>query len=466
MQHHTHAGTRSYSEDIFSKLAWLQQADDPLTLLLQIARNRRGCISVQMGSHRVLVVTAAEHFRQVLATNSANYGKYLEGMTPIFGRSMITMDGALWQKVRAIEQPAFHPEALAGYVPHLLSAIDARVARWRGLETGAVIDIGPEMWGLAVDMICKALFDRETPFNPYFVYNAIEAFTTVANHRSDGKLGEAPFPPRTRADRADATDDAVAYATEVWNSLPELVLAAAPLQNRERSLLRMIEAAADAATGEFDRSQVIDEIKQYIWAGTETTALVLTWALYLLAKHPDAADQIRRETAAVCGDRQPTISDFERLTHTRSVVSETMRMYPPIWSLARRAENDDVIADQQIQAGDIVMLWVYAAHHDPRYWDDPLRFDPKRFGERTKAPAPYTYLPFGGGRRSCIGSAMSQIEMVLALSLILREFDIEYVGDAPPAVKLTVVLSPNGGLPLRISRRRGRLGRTEHPQSA
>ncbi|HVU42425.1 MAG TPA: cytochrome P450 [Xanthobacteraceae bacterium] len=442
-----------YSRGIWSKLAMLQNAGDPLTLLLQIARNRRGCIPLQMGSQRVFLLTAAEQFKQVLATNSANYGKYLEGMTPIFGRSMITMDGALWQKMRAIQQPAFHPDALAEYVPHLLSAIDARVARWRGLEDGAVLDIGPEMWGLAVDMICKALFDRETPFNPDFVYNAVEAFTTVTNHGSVGKFGEAP--PRAQNDGKDATDDAIAYATNVWDSLPELVLSAPPFQNRERTFLRMVEAAAaDPAIGEFDRAQVIDEIKQYIWAGTETTALVLTWALYLLAKHPDVADQIRHEVDAICGAHTPTLADFERLTFTRSVVSETMRMYPPIWSLARIAEGPDAIDGQQIQAGDIVMLWVYVAHHDPRYWDDPLSFEPKRFGERTKAPAPYTYLPFGGGKRACIGSTMSQIEMVLALSRLLREFNLHTVGD-PPGVKLSVVLSPNSRVPLRVERRKG-----------
>jgi enediyne biosynthesis protein E7 len=441
-----------YSRGIWSKLAMLQNAGDPLTLLLQIARNRRGCIPLQMGSQRVFLLTAAEQFKQVLATNSANYSKYLEGMTPIFGRSMITMDGALWQKMRAIQQPAFHPDALAEYVPYLLSAIDARVDRWRGLEDGDVLDIGPEMWGLAVDMICKALFDRETPFNPSFVYNAVEAFTTVTNHGSVAKFGEAP--PRAPNDGKGATDDAVAYATSVWDSLPELVLSAPPFQNRERTFLKMIEAAAaDPAIGEFDRSQVIDEIKQYIWAGTETTALVLTWALYLLAKHPDVADQIRHETNTICGDRTPTLADFERLTFTRSVVSETMRMYPPIWSLARSAEGPDVIDGQEIQAGDIIMLWVYVAHHDPRYWDDPLTFDPKRFGERTKAPAPYTYLPFGGGKRACIGSTMSQIEMVLALSRIVREFNLHPAGDRP-GVKLSVVLSPNSRVPLRLERRR------------
>jgi cytochrome P450 len=141
MRERTEPGIQNAEQGIWSKLAALQNAGNPLGLLLQIARNGRGCIPLQMGSQRVLLVTAPEDFKQVLATNSARYSKYLEGMRPIFGKSMITMDGALWQKMRAIQQPAFHPDALAEYVPHffagaastpILRSISApRPGRWR-----------------------------------------------------------------------------------------------------------------------------------------------------------------------------------------------------------------------------------------------------------------------------------------------------------------------------------------------
>ena len=155
---------------------------------------------------------------------------------------------------------------------------------------------------------------------------------------------------------------------------------------------------------------------------------------------------------ATASPRSPT--HHRSSSFTRNVIAETMRMYPPIWSLARRAEADDVIGGHDIKAGDTVLLWVYVAHHDPRYWDEPGRFDPDRFAsERAKARAPYSYLPFGGGKRACIGSSMSQIEGALALSLLLRKFDLEYAGDGPPGVNLTVTLSPKNGLPMRIRRR-------------
>jgi cytochrome P450 len=443
----THAGGSAYG--IWPKLASLHNAGNPLGLLLQIARHHDGCIPLQMQSQRVFLITEAQHFKHVLQSNSANYTKYLDGMTPIFGGSMITMDGALWQKMRGLQQPAFHPDMMSEYVPHFLAAIGKGKDRLTQLaRSGEPVDICEETWALAADMTCKALFDRETPFNPYFVFKAVKAFTNVTNHDSG---------PAQNGDggHQNGNDGKIAHATGTWAALPDIVLGAAPLQGRERTLLRFIEAAAeDAAIPEFDQRQVLDEIKQYIWAGTETTALMLAWALYLTSAHPDVADRIRHEAGRVFGDREPGLPDYMKLTYTRNVIQETMRMYPPIWSLARKAEAADVIGGHDIKAGDTIVLGTYMVHHNPRYWDHPDRFDPDRFAsDRAKGRAPYSYLPFGGGKRACIGSAMSQIEAALALSLFLRDFEFEYAREEPPRISLTVTLSPKQGLPLRVRRR-------------
>jgi len=443
----THAGGSAYG--IWPKLAALHNSGNPLGLLLQMARHHDGCIPLQMRSQRVFLITEAQHFKHVLQTNGANYTKYLDGMTPIFGGSMITMDGALWQKMRGIQQPAFHPDMMSEYVPHFLAAIGKGKDRLTQLaRSGEPVDICEETWALAADMTCKALFDRETPFNPYFVFKAVKAFTNVTNHDSGPvQNGDGGY--------RNGNDGKIAHATGTWAALPDIILGAALLQGRERTLLRFIEAAAeDAAIPEFDQRQVLDEIKQYVWAGTETTALMLAWALYLTSAHPEVADQIRHEASSVFGDREPGLPDYLKLTYTRNVIQETMRMYPPIWSLARKAEAGDVIGGHDIKAGDTIVLGTYVVHHNPRYWDHPDRFDPDRFAsDRAKGRAPYSYLPFGGGKRACIGSAMSQIEAALALSLFLRDFEFEYAREEPPRISLTVTLSPKQGLPLRVRRR-------------
>ena len=214
----------------------------------------------------------------------------------------------------------------------------------------------------------------------------------------------------------------------------------------------MIEAAvADPSIPEFDQQQAIDELKQYLWAGTETTALTLAWALYETARHPQAAERIRREGETVYGERDPTAADYSALAYTRAVIQETMRLYPPIWMLVRVAIKPDVIDGKEIRAGDKVALFAYGAHHSAKYWENPERFVPERWmDEAAKKRKPFTYLPFGGGKRACIGGAMSQVENVLALSILLRRFRPEYVGCEPPGINATVTLTPRGGLPFKI----------------
>ena len=239
---------------------------------------------------------------------------------------------------------------------------------------------------------------------------------------------------------------------DVWAGVPPEVIAADPREARERTLLKMIEAAvADPTIPEFDQQQAVDELKQYLWAGTETTALTLAWALYLTSRQPEAADRIRREGETVYGDREPTAADYSALAYTRAVIQETMRLYPPIWMLVRVAAKADVVDGKEIRPGDKVALFAYGAHHNAKFWDNPEAFVPERWlGDAAKKRKPYTYLPFGGGKRSCIGGAMSQVENVLALSILLRRFRPEYVGPEPPGINATVTLTPKGGLQFKI----------------
>jgi cytochrome P450 len=253
----------------------------------------------------------------------------------------------------------------------------------------------------------------------------------------------------------EMTEQSAAKAMDVWAGVPDLVLAANPREHREKTLLKMIEAAvADPEVPEFDQQQAVDEFKQYLWAGTETTALTLAWALYLASAHPEAAERIRQEGEDVVGDRDPTADDYGALAYTRAVIQETMRLYPPIWALIRVAAEEDQIGDKTILPGDRVVMFAYGVHHDKRFWEAPEEFRPERWmGDAAKKRQKYTYLPFGGGRRSCIGGAMSQVENTLALSMLLRRFQPEYTGIMPAGISGTVTLTPRGGLNFKVHER-------------
>ncbi len=435
---------------IWFKLSPLTKGgENPMNVLQQMTQRYGGVIPIRMQSTRIFILSEPEHFKHVLVSKLGKYIKYFDGLKPIFGKAMITVDGEPWQKIRAPQQPAFHPDMFAEYVPFFIAAIDEKMAQWEKLAiSGEPVEMVEQTWTLAADMICKALFNRDMPFDPHFVFKCVKTYTDVLNHkeiRAKKKTGEL----------FEVTEEDAAKAMEEWAAVPLAVMDAEQRDAREKTLLSMIqEKVADEDAPEFDAQQAVDEIKQYLWAGTETTALTLAWALYLTSRHPEASERIRREGEEVYGDRAPTAADYSGLAYTRAVIQETMRLYPPIWALIRTCDEEDEIDGKKIMPGDQVMLFSYGAHHSEKFWTDPEKFDPERFmGERMKKRVKYSYLPLGGGRRSCIGGAMSQLENTLALSLLLRRFRPEYVGNEPPGINATVTLTPKGGLHFKIHER-------------
>lgn len=423
----------------------LKNQDNPMRILMRMAQQYGPVIPVNMANQRIVLVTEPEYFKHILVTKADSYIKYFDGLKPIFGKSMITHDGALWQKVRMPQQPAFHPDAFTEYVPFFIDAIKSKMEQWAKLaKSGESFEMVEQTWTLAADMICKALFDREMPFNPHVIFKYVKTYTDVTNHR-EIRL------KRQKDALFEVGEDETAKAVEAWWSVPPAVIGAEAVDAREKTLLKMIEqAVADPSIPEFDQQQAIDEIKQYLWAGTETTALTLAWALYLVSKHPEAAEKIRREGETVYGDREPTAADYSGLVYTRSVIQETMRLYPPVWSLIRVATEHDVIAGKEIRPGDRIVVFGYGAHHNEKYWPEPEAFMPERWTDKSFKQVKLSYIPFGAGKRSCIGGAMSQVENTLALSILLRRFRPEYVGKEPPGLNATVTLTPRGGLHFRV----------------
>jgi cytochrome P450 len=444
----TYAKTLGAESSIWFKISPFTNSPDPMGVLKRLCDRQNGCVPVNFRSERLLFLSEIDYIKHVLVDNVDNYTKYFDGLKPIFGNAMITIDGALWQKVRQPQQPYFHPNVYASYMPHFMVAVRSKMDEWSKLaKAGEPVEMLEQTWGLAADMVCRALFDREVPFNPRAVFGAVKAYTDVSEHKSirlkkvaGGGLAEI------------TGDEAPAQAIGAWLSLPEAVLSAKPWQNRDKTLLKMMQAAeTDATMPAWDHQQMLDEIKQYLWAGTETTALTLGWCLYLLSKHPEVAEKIRREGEEVYGDREPNAEDLEKLTYTRSVVLETLRLYPPAWAFIRTAVAADEIAGQKVEPGDRVVLLPYLVHHSEKYWEQPEEFRPERFAPGSiKKRVKYSYLPFGAGKRFCVGGQMAQMETALALSQLVRRFRCEYAGASAPKIAASVTLMPKGGLPFRL----------------
>ncbi|HEY7645842.1 MAG TPA: cytochrome P450 [Hyphomicrobiales bacterium] len=444
---HTHVQSLGEAESVWFKLGLLTNETHPMQVLMRLSDRYGGCVPINIKDDRIFFISDVDGIEQVLVKNVDKYGKYFDGLRPIFGNSMITIDGALWQKIRMPQQPAFTPKMFGEYLPYLLSSVKDKTEEWaRFAETGESINMLEETWGLAASMVCKALFDRQVPFNPQVIFRAVKTYTDVGQHR---QIRQKKVAGQTEVSTAEGAADAILK----WLSVPSTVLAAEGIGGRETTLLSMMRGAvANPDTPEFTEAQIIDEMKQYLWAGTETTALTLAWCFYLLHLNSHVAERIRREGEDTYGDRMPTWEDIHGLTYTRSVIQETMRLYPPIWSFMRQAVAEDEIGGHKVKPGDKMVMCAYIIHHHPKYWQDPENFDPSRFSpENATKRAKYSYLPFGAGKRSCIGGALSLVENTLALTQLLRRFRPEYLGQVPAGISATVTLTPEkGALPFRI----------------
>ena len=210
----------------------------------------------------------------------------------------------------------------------------------------------------------------------------------------------------------------------------------------------------DAGHGDEDRPlsprELRDEVLTLMIAGHETTANALAWTWHLLSTWPDAARAIRDEVRDVLGDRRDVeFEDLQKLSWTRNVIQEVMRLYPPLWFIPRSVERDTRLGGVHMPRGAMVLVSPYVLHLDPRFWDNPAGFDPSRFNER---PQPYTYLPFGMGSRTCLGRNFALMEMTLIVAMVVRAFDVARVPGHPVRPMTMLTLRPRYGIRVQLSR--------------
>jgi cytochrome P450 len=192
---------------------------------------------------------------------------------------------------------------------------------------------------------------------------------------------------------------------------------------------------------------VLSESMQLLVAGHETSSNALSWLLYLLSTHPGCLARVRQEFESVLGDAPLGYADVLKFEFTTQVIFEGLRLYPPFWMIDRMAVADDSVGDMAIPRGSTVIVYVYGAHHAPRYWPNPENFDPERFTkEEVKQRAPFTFLPFGGGPRVCIGQHYAMLQILMILSELIRRYDFELVPGQAIEARPMVILRPKNGI--------------------
>ena len=422
---------------------------DPTGFSLRIAREYGDAAYFRLGRQHAVQLNHPDLIRDVLVTNHRQFqkGRGLGFAELIFGNGLVCSEGEFHLRQRRLIQPAFHRERLAAHVPGVLQAAVVAGRRWRA---GQTLDMFNEMMHVTASVAAKALFSSDVDAE----YKQVAQDLTIIFEFLDPRtvpfarvVSKLPTPSRGRFLAARQRLDALIYG---------LIRSRRASGGKCSDLLGMLLSAQDNegdGLGMSDK-QVRDEAMTMFLAGHETTATALTWTWYLLAQHPLVEKRLHEELDTVLGGRLPTFADLERLSYTRMVIAESMRLYPPIWLITRRALRDYSFAEWLVPAGTSIGMSQYVMHRDRRYYPDPDRFDPMRWTEDEVAKRPkYSYFPFGGGLRLCIGEPLAWMEAMLILATLCPTWQVRIAPGFEPRLQALIGLRPRGGMPMRLERR-------------
>ncbi|HEX6036575.1 cytochrome P450 [Longimicrobium sp.] len=399
------------------------------------------------------LITHPSGVEHVLKTRGRNYRKPDRFNAPVralAGNGILAAEGDSWLQNRRLMQPAFHRQRLAGLVTQMAEASDAASERWEGVAAqGGTVDASEEMIRVTLRIVGTTMFSHDLSAEA----DALGAPIRTSLHWVSRRLTlpvTAPEWMPTAENRRFMADRSVVHST-----------VDAMIAERRRSgetrpdLLQMLLDARDADTGAgMDDVQVRHEALTLMLAGHETTAAALSWAWYLLARHPQALGQMREELDSVLGGRAPGMDDLARLPYTRAVFDETLRLYPPAWGQPRESIEEDEIGGYRIPAGKIVMVCQWVTHRRPDLWDRPDDFVPERFlGAGPGTFPPFAYYPFGGGARFCIGSSFALMEAQVILATLAQRFEVDLEPGQTIVPDATFTLRPKSGIRMRLRRR-------------
>ena len=383
---------------------------------------------------------------EVLVRNPRNFLKdrVIRNSRWFFGEGLLTNEGDSWLRQRRLSQPAFHRERVSSYANIMTSYAQQMLAQW---QEGETLDIHQEMMRLTLQIVVRALFkvEAEETAEISSALNLIMSNTTGIRILLPPIARYLPTPRMISFRRAVARMDNTVYSIIAQHRANKV---------DSGDLLSMLMAARDEDGSRMSDQQLRDEVLTFLIAGHETTALTLTWTWHLLAQHPEVERKLHQELDHVLGGRVPEFSDLPALTYTERVIKESMRLYPPAWSLARTVISDFDLRGYHIPAGANVVMSQWIMHRNPAYFPEPTKFDPDRWSPEKAQKLPrFAYFPFGGGPRQCIGSSFAMMEATLLLATIAQRFRLRAVPDHPVVPIPSFTLRPKYGLRMTLEAR-------------
>jgi cytochrome P450 len=420
---------------------YAQFRKDAPAFLLRTARQFGDVAHFKLGSQKVFLLSHPDYVKDVLITRQHYFMKsrMLQRSKVLLGEGLLTSEGALHTRQRRLVQPAFHKQRLAGYAETMIAYGARARERWRDGETLAM---DQEMMRLTLAVVAKTLFNTDVESEAHEIGEALTAILSlfeIIMMPFSALIEKLRTPPVRRFERAKQRLDQTIYG---------MINARRESGRDYGDLLSMLLLAQDEeGTGSMSNEQVRDEALTLFLAGHETTANALTWTWYLLSQHPDVEARFHAELDQVLAGRLPAPEDFGRLPYTEMLFAESMRLYPPAWGIGRMAIREYDVAGYELEPGSIILTSPYVVHRDPRWFPEPERFDPQRWMPEEKARRPkFSYFPFGGGARVCIGEHFAWLEGVLLLATLGQKWRFRLVPGHPVAHRALITLRTRHGM--------------------
>lgn len=409
---------------------------DPPGFLSRVAKRYGDVVKLRFPGYPILLISHPHDVEDVLRHYHRHFVKdaLTRKMATVLGNGLLTSEGRTWRERRRIAQPAFHHEHFAAHAEIMVRSAERAIALWRD---GEHRDIYRDMMRLTLDALSEALFGVATTTFADDVGWAVNLLSDRFQSVAVFVPPSLPLPANFRLQKAlRKLDDVV----------DGMIRERRATEGDPKSLLSLL-LAATVREGGMDERQLRDEIVTVLLAGYETPALALSYAWYLLARHPEVETDLLVEIDRVLGERPASVSDLPRLRVAEGIIRESMRLYPPAWLIGREAVTPVVIGGYEIPRGFQIWISQWVVHRDPRFFPEPERFLPGRWTREFSEALPrYAFLPFGGGPRVCIGSAFALMESVLALVTIARRYRFSLEPDRPLQLVPSATLRPKDGI--------------------
>jgi cytochrome P450 len=409
---------------------------DPLTYTLRM-QERDSLVSVKLPIPFVQV-TEPEAIERVLRTNPDNYlrGQLYRGFFGVMGAGLLTLDTGEWRGPRKAVQPAFTPQRVNDNAREAVGATEVVLRRWAAhAASGEVADVAPGLMDVSARVMGMALISRDLSGTEYTRAAAI-ANRVIYTSTIKGVSALIPSFVPTRYHRERK------WSHRVIDEIIRQVIGARRASGDHGS-----DAAGLLLGAGLSDIEVSDNLRTLLLAGSDTTGQALAWTMYELARHPEARRAVEREVDEVLAGRAPTPERLGELLQTTAAVNEALRLHPPVWQFPRDAIEPDTLAGRTVPAGTTVLVSVYGTHRAPEHWSDPEAYDPQRFLDGTQDERhKHAFLPFGGGRRMCIGKGLAMATLVTAVAMLSQRYRLRLSGTREVRNGNYITLFPSGGI--------------------